>query len=225
MTVTEAETGCGRFYLATYRLCDIYCSRLNLGNCNLAASFDCLPLRLRLCFAAGHFEGFFRRDDALRGREGCCWQMALFGGAYQFVSIAQGHCLPLASSAQKLCPCRGRPALPFACALPLTKFALTSSSLPFHLASSLLHRLRCRVFCRRTVVSSFRFNKRRFRLPVCRCRRRIYTRLLSGRNQGNQGNQPATSSCSSPSLPRNCRAHLLESRRFASAASSHLLAI
>lgn len=43
-------------------------------------------------------------------------------------------------------------------------------------------------FCRRTVVSSFRFNKRRFRLPVCR-RRRIYTRLLSGRHQGNQGSQ------------------------------------
>lgn len=71
----------------------------------------------------------------------CSWQMALFGWAYQFVSIAQGHCLPLASSAQKLCPCSPRPALScpalsFALSLPLTKFALTSSSLPFHLASS-----------------------------------------------------------------------------------------
>lgn len=44
--------------------------------------------------------------------------------------------MPLASSAQKLCPCSARPAPPFALALPLTKFALTSSSLPFHLASS-----------------------------------------------------------------------------------------
>lgn len=73
-------------------------------------------------------------------REGeCSWQMALFGWAYQFVSIAQGHCLPLARSAQKLCPCCTRPALScpaLSFALPLTKFALTSSSLPFHLASS-----------------------------------------------------------------------------------------
>lgn len=64
-------------------------------------------------------------------------------------------------------------------------------------------------FCRRTVVSSFRFNKRRFRLPVCR-RRRIYTRLLSGRNQGNQGSQQPAATSSSPHLfpplPRNCRA-------------------
>lgn len=59
-------------------------------------------------------------------------------------------------------------------------------------------------FCRRTVVSSFRFNKRRFRLPVCRRRRRIYTRLLSGRHQGNQGSQqPAATP--SPSCSPLCR--------------------
>lgn len=58
-------------------------------------------------------------------------------------------------------------------------------------------------FCRRTVVSSFRFNKRWFRLPVCR-RRRIYTRLLSGRHQGNQGSQqPAATP--SPSCSPLCR--------------------
>lgn len=46
------------------------------------------------------------------------------------------QCPEIMSLQHTPCPALPRPGMPFALALPLTKFALTSSSLPFHLASS-----------------------------------------------------------------------------------------
>lgn len=142
-----------------------------------------------------------RRREKEREMEAWHPQNGFVRAAYQFVSIAQGHCLPLASWAREImslqrqrCP----PVCPLSSALLWPHLLrLLLLPLPFHL---LRLRLR-RVFCRRTVVSSFRFNKRRFRLPVWR-RHRIYARLLSGgvRRQG----YPRP-----PCVTRNCRARFV----------------